>query len=118
MSHVGSDSGALLQKWPEDCQRADFSNCNGWLREPFLDKYIPRLQEYFDIKVIFVARDPVRRSYSDFSAKFTGNCNSSEWYEKGEFYPNRPLKKKYGIIHELFKGELDTVETFNYIDFV
>ena len=82
-----------------------------------MDKYIPILQEYFDIKVIFVARDPVRRSYSDISAKFTGNCNSSELYEKGEFYPNRPLKKKYSIIHELFKGELDTVETFNYIDF-
>ena len=98
---------------------ADFSNCNGWLREPFLDKYIPKLEEYFDIKVIFVARDPVRRSYSDFSAKFTGNCNSSDWIKKGMFNPGMKMKKeRYDSVGELFVEELNSsVETFHYVDF-
>ena len=96
---------------------ADFSNCNNWLREPFLDKYVPILKEHFDIKVVMMARDPVRRTYSDFYAKFNGNCNSSEWYEKGMFYPNMPMKEKYDKIENLFKGELLTVETFYYVPF-
>jgi len=95
----------------------DFTNSNSWLREPFLDKYIPILQEHFDIKCIFVARDPVRRSYSDFCAKFFGNDPSGRWLKKGQIYPDLPAEKIYTDIKELFRGELPKSCTRFYVEF-
>tara|TARA_B100000941_G_C28449496_1_gene524256 strand:- start:253 stop:1230 length:978 start_codon:yes stop_codon:yes gene_type:complete len=96
---------------------SDFANGNCWLRKPFLDKYIPILQSHFDIKCVFVCRDPVRRSYSDFSAKFTGNCSSSRWYKKGEIYPGLKMDDDYKTMKELFKGELKKSCTRFYVEF-
>ncbi len=96
---------------------SDFANGNSWLRKPFLDKYIPILQEHFDIKCVFVARDPVRRSYSDFSAKFTGNDPSGKMLKEGMLYPNNPTDKEYTNIHEMFRGELHKTCTRFYVEF-
>ena len=96
---------------------ADFTNGNSWLRESFLDKYVPILKNFFDIKCIFVARDPVRRSYSDFSAKFTNNCPSGRWYNKGEIYPGNKMDNTYDSLGELFKGELHKTCTRFYVEF-
>ena len=96
---------------------ADFANGNSWLRKPFLDKYVPILEKYFDIKCIFVARDPVRRSYSDFSAKFTNNCPSGRWFKKGELYPGTKMEEDYQSIGELFTGELHKSCTRFYVEF-
>ena len=96
---------------------ADFTNGNSWLREPFLDKYIPALQEFFDIKCIFVARDPVRRSYSDFSAKFTENDPSGKMLKEGMLYPNNPTDRQYDDIHDMFCGELRKTCTRFYVEF-
>jgi len=43
----------------------DFSNSNGALNPSFLKKYIPILQNDFDIKVVMIFRDPVRREWSN-----------------------------------------------------
>ena len=96
---------------------ADFANATGWLREPFLDKYAPILNAVFDIKCIFMCRDPVYRSYSDFSAKFTCNDPSGKLLKEGQLYPDMPLEKQYDSIHEMFKGELDKSCTRFYVDF-
>jgi len=96
---------------------SDFANGNSWLREPFLEKYIPILQQYFDVKCIFVARDPVRRSYSDFSAKFTENDVSGKRLKDGWLYPDNPTDKQYTNIHEMFRGELYKSCTRFYVEF-
>ena len=96
---------------------ADFANSNGWLRKPFLDKYAPILNEVFDVKCIFVCRDPVYRSYSDFSAKFTGNDPSGRLLKKGQLYPDMPLDKHYEHIYDMFIGELKKSCTRFYVDF-
>ncbi len=96
---------------------SDFANGNSWLREPFLEKYIPILQEHFDVKCIFVARDPVRRSYSDFSAKFTENDVSGKRLKEGWLYPDNPTDKQYTNIHEMFRSELHKSCTRFYVEF-
>ena len=96
---------------------SDFANGNSLLREPFLEKYIPILQEHFDVKCIFVARDPVRRSYSDFSAKFTCNDVSGERLKEGWLYPDNPTERQYTSIHEMFRGELHKSCTRFYVEF-
>ena len=96
---------------------ADFANSNGWLRKPFLDKYAPILNSVFDVKCIFMCRDPVHRSYSDFSAKFTGNDPSGKLLKEGQLYPDIPLEKQYDQIDEMFIGELDKSCTRFYVDF-
>lgn len=42
----------------------DFNNSNGMLSQDFLNKTIPILQKFFDIKVVMIFRDPVRRLWS------------------------------------------------------
>ena len=42
----------------------DFNNSNGMLSQDFLNKNIPILQKYFDIKVVMIFRDPVKRIWS------------------------------------------------------
>jgi len=44
---------------------ADFSNSNGALSPSFLKKIIPILQNDFDVKVVMIFRDPVRREWSN-----------------------------------------------------
>ncbi|HAO15494.1 MAG TPA: hypothetical protein DDE71_08040, partial [Tenacibaculum sp.] len=39
----------------------DFSNANAWLREKFCHKLVDKLSEDFDVKVLMIVRDPIRR---------------------------------------------------------
>tara|TARA_Y100001938_G_C8032540_1_gene401461 strand:+ start:28 stop:987 length:960 start_codon:yes stop_codon:yes gene_type:complete len=43
---------------------ADFSNQNAVLSEGFLREIKPKLLEYFDVKIVMVFRDPIRRLWS------------------------------------------------------
>jgi hypothetical protein len=53
---------------------ADFSYQNTYLDNDYLAEIAPKLKEHFDVKVIIIYRDPVRRLFS--------NCNASFYYEK------------------------------------
>tara|TARA_Y100000589_G_scaffold68545_1_gene60245 strand:+ start:9725 stop:10552 length:828 start_codon:yes stop_codon:yes gene_type:complete len=48
----------------------EFSNDNSFLSENFLAKIAPKLKDHFDVKVLMITRDPVRRSYSKTSANY------------------------------------------------
>ena len=60
-----------LKHWEnlkEDFQAvADFSNQNAILTVPFMKKIKPQLEEYFDIKVTMIFRDPIRRLWSSIN---------------------------------------------------
>lgn len=53
-----------------DGYAADFSNDNAFLSAEFITEIAPKLKEHFDVKVIMIVRDPVRRSYSYCSAAY------------------------------------------------
>ena len=57
---------------------ADLSNSNAFLSESFIESTIPKLQEHFDIKVIMLVRDPIRRLWSESGAFLDGNQESIE----------------------------------------
>ena len=48
----------------------DFSTNNAGLPVWFLKKYAPILQEHFDVKVLIINRDPVRRLFSEINTRF------------------------------------------------
>jgi hypothetical protein len=49
---------------------SDFSTCNGNLPLWFLQEISPQLKEHFDVKVIIVFRDPVRRLFSEVNKRY------------------------------------------------
>ena len=57
---------------------ADLSNSNAFLSESFIESTIPKLQEHFDIKVIMLVRDPIRRLWSESGAFLDGDQESIE----------------------------------------
>ena len=57
---------------------SDFSNSNAFLPESFIESTIPKLQEHFDIKVIMIVRDPIRRLWSESGAFLEGDQESFE----------------------------------------
>ena len=46
----------------------DFSNANAWLREKFCHKLVDKLSEDFDVKVLMIVRDPIRRLWSEIGS--------------------------------------------------
>lgn len=66
----------------------DFSNNNIQLSERFLTKLKNTLGLYFDIKPMFMFRDPVRRLFSDFNSlyHYTKKIPSNEHHTASEFY--------------------------------
>jgi len=48
----------------------EFSNQNSFLSENFLSKIASKLNKHFDVRVLVITRDPVRRSYSKTSANY------------------------------------------------
>tara|TARA_Y100000766_G_scaffold220574_1_gene192613 strand:+ start:751 stop:1671 length:921 start_codon:yes stop_codon:yes gene_type:complete len=48
----------------------DFTTANGNLPLWFLQKIAPELQEHFDIKVLIINRDPVRRLFSEVNVRY------------------------------------------------
>ena len=57
---------------------ADLSNSNAFLPESFIKSTIPKLQEHFDVKVIMLVRDPIRRLWSESGAFLEGDQESFE----------------------------------------
>jgi hypothetical protein len=53
---------------------ADFSNTTNLLDRNYLTKIAPKLKEHFDVKVLIIYRDPVRRLFS--------TCNAFFYYDK------------------------------------
>ena len=51
----------------------DFSNNNEKLNHRFIAEIAPTLKENFDVKVIMIFRDPVRRGYSETSSHYKTN---------------------------------------------
>ena len=51
----------------------DFSNNNAKLNHRFIAEIAPTLKENFDVKVIMIFRDPVRRGYSETSSHYKTN---------------------------------------------
>ena len=51
----------------------DFSNNNAKLNRRFIAEIAPTLKENFDVKVIMIFRDPVRRGYSETSSHYKTN---------------------------------------------
>ncbi len=51
----------------------DFSNNNAELNHRFIAEIAPTLKENFDVKVIMIFRDPVRRGYSETSSHYKTN---------------------------------------------
>ena len=47
---------------------ADFSNSNASLSRSFVKSIIPKLQEHFDVKVLMIVRDPIRRLWSEVNS--------------------------------------------------
>ena len=43
----------------------DFSNANAWLPQEFCYKVVDKLSEDFDVKVLMIVRDPIRRLWSE-----------------------------------------------------
>ena len=43
----------------------DFSNSNAWLPQEFCYKVVDKLSEDFDVKVLLIVRDPIRRLWSE-----------------------------------------------------
>ena len=52
---------------------SDFSNNNAELSSKFISEIAPILKENFDVKVIMIFRDPVRRGYSETSSHYKTN---------------------------------------------
>ena len=67
----------------------DFSNTNAWLSHDFLHEVAPELRKHFNIKVLIIFRDPVRRLYSELS----------HYYKKSYI-----LQKKYTSSIEYFRS--------------
>ena len=74
---------------------ADFSNSNAILPLSFLQKIAPELKKHFDIKVLIIFRDPVRRLYSELSAHYQYNENVRKKYPTSKDYWRSYLKIGY-----------------------
>tara|TARA_B100001094_G_scaffold333384_1_gene411316 strand:- start:5757 stop:6668 length:912 start_codon:yes stop_codon:yes gene_type:complete len=71
----------------------DFSNSNALLPRNFLAKIAPVLKKHFDIKVLMIFRDPVRRLYSELSQKYQDSPNLQKSYNTSKDYWKSYLKK-------------------------
>ena len=64
----------------------DFSNANAWLREKFCYKLVDKLSEDFDVKVLMIVRDPIRRLWSEIGSFWVPE--SPRQWENIEEYKN------------------------------
>ncbi len=76
---------------------ADFSNQNACLTEKFMQSIKPRLLEHFDVKVIMIFRDPIRRLWSVCSK---GNIREFRRWVGGDLEPNA----KYADIYKRYRN--------------
>ena len=71
----------------------DFSNSNAFLPATFLQKIAPVLKKHFDIKVLMIFRDPVRRLYSELSHHYQNSKELQKNYDSSKKYWRSYLKK-------------------------
>ena len=81
----------------------DFTNANQKLPLDFLVEIKQRLEEHFDIKVIMIFRNPVRRLFSECCA----------WYNNKWVEPEQPTAKDY-FMEVLDTGSLTDSENYAY----
>ena len=91
----------------------EFSNANSFLSNNFLTQIAPKLKEHFDIRVLMITRDPVRRSYSktsaDYRCKTQVNSDiSDDWVNNnpGSRFKWRMLKKQFPTSISYWKHDL------------
>ena len=75
---------------------ADFSNSIAQLPLNFLEKIAQKLKKHFEIKVLIIFRDPVRRLYSELSHKYQNDKNLRKNYPTSkDFYWNYLTKRNF-----------------------
>ena len=72
---------------------SDFSNNNAELSSKFISEIAPILKENFDVKVIMIFRDPVRRGYSETSSHYKTNVKRNSGMV--EQWDNRDPKSRF-----------------------
>ncbi len=94
---------------------ADFSTHLAGLSEEFLYKIKPKLLEYFDVKVIMLFRDPVKRFWSQNGANKISKLRCHDRYaENYQKYCNVFGKENvhYVIMEDFWSGEISTLSHF------
>ena len=92
---------------------ADFSNSISQLPLDFLEKIAAKLKKHFEIKVLIIFRDPVRRLYSELSHRYQNDKNLRKKYStskdfywnfltKGNFDENCEFVKRYKRFKSVF----------------
>ena len=105
----------------------DFSNENSTLSEKFISEIAPKLKEHFDVKVLIITRDPVRRSYSKTSAAYRFKTQTSpdigdKWinHDPRSRFEWMMIKKRFPNSIFYWKYELSLTSSnsskFSYVD--
>ena len=105
----------------------DFSNDNAFLPGWFISKMAESLKEVFDVKVMMIFRDPVRRSYSYSSAAYGAKSEknskiSSNWdnHDPKSRFEWRKIKKQFPDSISYWKNQISTLDSnmakFSYVD--
>ena len=79
----------------------DFTISNSLISEDFIHKLIEKLSEDFDVKVLIIVRDPIRRLWSEVN---------------GEWHPSSP--RQWVNEAECIKFFLSSIETNKHIDYI
>ena len=61
----------------------DFSISNAYLSEKFCQKLVDKLSDYFDVKVLTIMRDPIRRFWSLVNGEYPPT-SPRQWVNEGE----------------------------------
>ena len=95
----------------------DFSNDNAFLPSWFISLLAEKLKEKFDVKVLMIFRDPVRRSYSYASAKYGAKFTKGHPKSRFEW---RNIKKKFPDSISYWKNRISTLgpnlTKFSYVE--
>lgn len=76
----------------------DFTTDNGNLPLWFLQKIAPELQEHFEVKVLIINRDPVRRLFSEVNTRYQKNPHRFSSATEMFFHIlNNPTREHYGL---------------------
>ena len=79
----------------------DFTTDNGNLPLWFLQKIAPELQEHFEVKVLIINRDPVRRLFSEVNTRYQKDSHGFSSATEMFFHIlNNPTREHYGLHHQ------------------
>ena len=95
---------------------SDFSNNNAYLSTNFISEIAPTLKENFDVKVIMIFRDPIRRGYSESSSHYTQQWDDKDPKSRFEW---RSVRKRFPDSISYWKNLLQQEEyntsKFSYV---